>query len=238
VIRLLVVLCLLAAAPARAADCAAVTFEDQPYTVCTVDPAQDALRLFLNDASGQPFGDFAAVEAAHGPLVFAMNAGMYHPDRRPVGHYVEDGDTRRPVITGASSGNFGLLPNGVLCIAPGRVQVMETLRFVAEAPACTYATQSGPMLLIDGQPHPRFLPDSTFYNIRNGVGVSDDGATVTFAISDDEVTFMDMARLFQSLGATQALYLDGSVSRLYAPALGRDDWGPAMGPIVGLLAGG
>ena len=106
-------------------------------------------------------------------------------------------------------------------------------------PHCIYATQSGPMLLIDGQPHPRFLPDSTFRNIRNGVGVSQDGQTVTFAISDQAVTFMDMARLFRdALGAQQALYLDGSISRLYAPALGRDDWGAAMGPIVGVLAPG
>ena len=236
-IRAVVALLALWAAPA-VADCGPVAFEGQAYTVCRVAPSDD-LRLFLNDLSGAPFGDFAAVERENGPLVWAMNAGMYHPDRRPVGLYVQDGQALAPVITRASDSNFGMLPNGILCIGGAGVQVIETRRFVTENPACTYATQSGPMLLIDGQPHPRFLPDSTFRNIRNGVGVSQDGQTVTFAISDQAVTFMDMARLFRdALGAQQALYLDGSISRLYAPALGRDDWGAAMGPIVGVLAPG
>jgi uncharacterized protein YigE (DUF2233 family) len=237
VIRPATLLLALWAAPVMAADCGPVVFEGQDYTVCQVTPGVDDLRIFLNDSSGVPYGEFAAVERAHGPLVFAMNAGMYHPDRRPVGAYVEDGLAARPVVTGGSDSNFGMLPNGILCISDDQVQVIETLAYVAAPPACRFATQSGPMLLIDGVPHPRFLPDSTFRNIRNGVGVSADGKTVTFAISDEEVTFMEFARLFRDrLGADQALYLDGSISRLYAPALGRDDWGPAMGPIVGVLA--
>jgi uncharacterized protein YigE (DUF2233 family) len=237
VIRPLSLLLALWAAPVMAAQCGPVAFEGRGYTVCQVLPGQDDLRLFLNDATGAPYGEFSAVERDQGPLVFAMNGGMYHPDRRPVGHYVENGEVLTPVITGASDGNFGMLPNGVLCITNSAVQVIETHSYVAAPPPCTFATQSGPMLLIDGAPHTRFLPDSTFRNIRNGVGVSQDGQTITFAISDEEVTFMEFARLFRDrLGSWQALYLDGSVSRLYAPALGRDDWGPAMGPIVGVLA--
>ena len=37
------------------------------------------------------------------------------------------------------------------------------------------------------------------------------------------------------LGAADALYLDGTVSRLYAPALNRDDGGTDMGPIVAIV---
>ena len=51
------------------------------------------------------------------------------------------------------------------------------------------------------------------------------------------VTFSEFARLFRDgLGLPDALYFDGNVSRLHAPALGRSDFGPPMGPIVGLLA--
>ena len=35
-----------------------------------------------------------------------------------------------------------------------------------------FATQSGPMLVIDGKIHPAFIEDSTDRKPRNGVGVS------------------------------------------------------------------
>ena len=80
------------------------------------------------------------------------------------------------VITNADGpGNFGLLPNGVFCIRDGRADVIETLRFAEEAPNCRFATQSGPMLVIDGALHPRFMRDSTSRYIRNGVGTRADG---------------------------------------------------------------
>jgi uncharacterized protein YigE (DUF2233 family) len=231
---------LLALLPVQAAAaCAPVEHEGRGYTVCDVR-AGDDLRLFLNDTDGRPFGTFARIEAALAAegrrLDFAMNAGMYHPDRRPVGLYREPGGEAAGLVTSAGPGNFGMLPNGVFCIGENRFAVIESRRFAAEAPQCRYATQSGPMLVIDGALHPRFLPDSTSRHIRNGVGVAPDGARAFFAISDRPVTFHEFARLFRDvLGTPDALYLDGSVSRLHAPALGRSDPGFPMGPVVGLV---
>ena len=37
------------------------------------------------------------------------------------------------------------------------------------------------------------------------------------------------------LGAPNALYLDGAVSKVYAPALERNETGLDMGPIVGVV---
>jgi len=69
------------------------------------------------------------------------------------------------------------------------------------------------------------------------VGVSEDGQRAVFVISDQSVTFHRFARFFRDgLGLNRALYLDGSVSRLYAPGLERSDWGMPMGPVVGLVA--
>ena len=223
----------LGALPAQAVTCEEIDHLGTPVTVCEVAVAEEKLDLYLRDAEGRPYGSFDALEAAVGPLPFAMNAGMYHDDRRPVGHYVEDGEEAMFLVTNPGPGNFGLLPNGVLCLTADRARVIETLRFEAEEPECEDATQSGPMLVIDGALHPRFIEGGSSRNIRNGVGTSADGTVAYFAIADRPINFHDFGTLFRDrLGTPNALYFDGNVSRLHAPQLGRSDFGPAMGPIV------
>jgi len=229
---------------ALAAECREETYKGTEYAICDVDMTKDVLRLFLYDDSGtRPYGYFGtlntALEKQGFALGFATNAGMYHDDRAPVGLYVEDGVQAQRVITNPGPGNFGLLPNGVLCLRDRRADVIETLRFVEEAPDCTSATQSGPMLVIDGALHPRFLRTSTSRFVRNGVGTSDDGTLASFVISNTPVTFHAFGSFFRDhLGLNNALYFDGNVSRLRAPELGRNDIGfGALGPIIGVVEG-
>ncbi|MEM1274292.1 MAG: phosphodiester glycosidase family protein [Pseudomonadota bacterium] len=225
--------------PGFANACETVAFDSADFTICEINMRDDDLRLFLRDEQGEILGSFNRVEATlpdGARLGLAMNAGMFHDDRGPVGLYVEDGQQEMRLITSPGPGNFGLLPNGVFCIAEDRAFVIESLRYAETAPFCQYASQSGPMLVIDGALHPRFLAESDSLNIRNGVGTDRAGQRVVLAISDEPVNFHHFARLFRDyLSLPNALYFDGRVSRLYAPEIGRSDRGWPVGPIIGTV---
>ncbi len=220
--------------PAERSHCQAVTFDAAPFIVCTF--ARDAdvrLRLYAKD--GAPLGNFDSLASdLGGDPVMAMNAGMYHPDRRPVGLYIEGAEQTAPLLTGGSPGNFGMLPNGVFWSNGSRVFVTETLAFDVLEAEPDFATQSGPMLVIDGALHPKFNLESESRRRRNGVGVSD--AALFFAISDAPVNFHHFARLFRDeLGADNALYLDGAISMIRAPELYRSERGVELGPMVAVM---
>jgi prepilin-type processing-associated H-X9-DG protein len=220
--------------------CSPLRVEDADYSICRFDVRRDDVRLYWKDADGKPYANFDALAQtlkAHGRVLrFAMNAGMFETDLSPVGLFVEDGRRERPADTREGDSNFHLKPNGVFWIGNSSAGVTETSRYLANPPAVRFATQSGPMLVIDGRIHPKILPTGTSKKVRNGVCVRD-GTTATFAISETPVTFNAFARLFRdSLGCANALFLDGSVSSLYAPDLSRDDEFSPLGPIVGVTA--
>lgn len=217
--------------------CHAQTFEGARFTVCRVDTQRDDVRLMAFGASGAPLRSFDAVAAVLGQDVrrvrFAMNAGMFDPAGRPIGLYVEEGRELKPINLREGPGNFHMLPNGVFSVDPdGVVHVETSPAFAARGGAPRYATQSGPMLVIEGRLHPAIRDDGPSRLIRNGVGVR--GARLAiFVISEDPVSFGRLARFFRDeLGCRDALFLDGSVSSLWAPALQRRDAGAPLGPMV------
>jgi len=224
------------------AACAPKDFDSAKFIVCTFDPRHDDIRLFLSGPDDKPYGSLDALASAlkqkGEKLAFAMNAGMFGQDQLPVGLYVEDRRKLHEADTRGGATNFHMKPNGVFWIGDKVAGVIETSRYLAATPPARYATQSGPMLIIDGKVHPKIRPDGTSQKIRNGVGACKGGA-IDFAIADDPVTFDTFARLFRDgLGCQNALFLDGSVSSLYAPELNRGDELEPLGPIVGVVQPG
>jgi uncharacterized protein YigE (DUF2233 family) len=224
--------------PALAA-CEAMQSGGQNYSVCRFDPKVTQLEVRDADVSGQPYRYFSALsqelDANGETLTFAMNAGMFDGQGRPIGYYVEEGKTLRKLNRRNGPGNFHMKPNGVFYVAGDKAGVMETEAFARSGIRPTFASQSGPMLVINGNIHPKISAGGTSAKIRNGVGIDGNGQAV-FVISDSLVTFYEFATLFRDeLACDNALFFDGTVSALYAPELGRTGNFIPLGPLVGAV---
>jgi uncharacterized protein YigE (DUF2233 family) len=222
-----------ASLPANAASaCEHRNFEGQSFTVCAADLANNDVRLFLKRTDGTNFGDPEALP--HDKLLFATNAGMFGATRAPIGLYVENGKEVHALNTKTGGGNFHLQPNGVFWIKNGKAAVTATTEFTTAKPVADWATQSGPMLVINGALNSSFDTNGPSRYVRNGVGVGD-ATHIYVAISDESVSFGVFARLFRDeLKCLNALYLDGAVSRLYYPGLPEGYGGGELGPLLGV----
>ncbi len=217
-----------------------IWFKNKLFDVCIVDTKTCNIELFLQDENGAPLlsfdrlADFLASRQKE--MLFAMNAGMYQPDYQAQGLFISKGKRLQPLDLSNGQGNFYLKPNGVFAVSQDKTAKVVSSEAYSEATENVWlATQSGPMLVINGSIHPAFREGSSNLNIRNGVGVLSSGEVV-FAISRQEVNFFDFASLFRDrLGCDNALYLDGVISRMYAPAIGRNELGGQLGPMIAVF---
>ena len=200
-----------------------VSLAGKNFIVAQIDLAHADLQLFWKNTAGQRDAHFDAPKAElhnrHRKLLFATNAGIFDPSYAPLGLHVEYGKIAVPLNQASGTGNFYLKPNGIFLLNRQGAQIVQTDKFTGPTSDTILATQSGPMLVIDGAINPLFPQDSPNRRIRSGVGVGPSGQ-VYFAISTEPVTFNALAALFRdSLHCWQALYLDGVISQFY-PAPG------------------
>jgi uncharacterized protein YigE (DUF2233 family) len=234
----------LASRGAAALESRTLRVADVDYRVVRVDLKNDALDLYWLDADGRPYGSIDALkrdgEARGQTLQFAINAGIYDRSYRPLGLAIGAGRVLRPLnlTQGAGAGNFGLQPNGIFHVdREGHAGVIATTAWRENPPDVRVATQSGPMLLIDGAINPNFLEQSDSRKWRSGVcAVTADQAV--FVVSERAVTFHAFASVFRDgLGCRDALYLDGTLSQIYTASDGYAG-APALmvRPYAGMLA--
>jgi len=196
-------------------------YEDKRIISHIIDPKKSELKLYLKDDNGSILNTFfnlkKHLKKQNKELLFAMNAGMYMENSMPLGLYVEKGKRiKKANRVKKAFGNFYMQPNGIFFITKKRNAYIKKTTDFRLKEYVDFATQSGPMLLIDGKMHPRFMQGSKNIHIRNGVGILKDGR-VLFAISKELINFYDFATFFKKNGCKNALYLDGAISDIYLP---------------------
>lgn len=201
-----------------------------------VDFQKEEVHLFWKDQSGNIIGTFehlnSFVKKNNKKLLFAMNGGMFKKDFSPQRLYIENKIVKQKIDTTSGNGNFYLKPNGVFSLYKNIASISTTKDFKNND--VDFATQSGPMLVINSKIHPDFQESSKNLNIRNGVGVLPNG-NVVFAISKGKINFYDFANYFKQLGCKNALYLDGFVSRIYHPEKNIYQKDSNFGVMIGVL---
>lgn len=186
-----------------------------------VDLQTQSLKMIWKGEQTSAIGNFQNLQtylADRGQeLAFAMNGGMFRKDQSPQGLYIENGkELHRINNVQEAYGNFYMQPNGIFYITNDQQGVVIQTKGFEQTENIAFATQSGPMLLINGAYHPAFNQGSANLNIRNGVGVLPNG-NLLFVISKEPVNFYDFATFFKEQGCQNALYLDGSVSKAFVP---------------------
>ncbi|WP_224363375.1 phosphodiester glycosidase family protein [Hyalangium versicolor] len=204
-----------------------VRFQDESFHVVTVDLKRASVRLIRQDEQGHALETFEALEkwlSKQGEsLLAATNAGIFEPGLVPTGVFVQDGRELAPINPKTGQGNFFWKPNGVFLLGSEGARIVDASQYRGDSKP-RQATQSGPLLLLAGQMHPGFK-DSKGTATRSGVGV-ENPQRIHIVLSAAPVRLETFAELFRTqLGCSDALYLDGNISRLYPPALqgGRAD---------------
>ena len=214
--------------------CQERAFEGDRFVLC--DAGRGQIELVAAARGETPVRNYSDLEARLGArsakVAFAMNAGMFDENGRPIGLAIVEGKQVRAINRRQGGGNFHLMPNGVFQVRrDGRAEIVTSAEW-KPSPDIRAATQSGPMLVIDGKLHPAFDHDGTSRHIRNGVGICADGRA-RFVISQDAVSLGKFARFFRDqLKCRDALFFDGAVSALWDPANHRRDVTVPLGPLV------
>ncbi len=214
--------------------------EDDRIVYYVINPKKEKIQFFWTDQDGVPYRSIQNLkeyaEKQGKGLKFAMNGGIYLPggDNVPEGLFIENAITQTAINLKDGTGNFYMKPNGVFYLSKnGVAEICKSEDFVMSQ-NIEYATQSGPLLLHNGQMHKDFKEGSSNLHVRNGVGIMPDGS-VLFAISNVEINLYDFAMFFKNKGCMNALYLDGVVSRMYLPEKKWEQLDGDFGVIIGVL---
>lgn len=214
-------------------------FDSKTFDVYAVEDIR-SIQMFWKNADGAIYQRFSRVNAQLEKqgrvLKMATNGGIYMKDNSPLGLYVEQGVQLKKLNKSKNEyGNFYVQPNGVFYLTDSTAGIVPTDKYESYKNGVRYATQSGPMLVINGEINKKFDADSKHLNIRNGVGVTKDGK-VYFIISNQPLTLHDFASFFKDgLQCHNALYLDGAISKMYLPDLNRMQLDGNFGAIIGVV---
>jgi len=217
-----------------------ILFKGTEYDALIINLEEANIQLYYKKSSGKRFENFGNLknylQNKGQQLIFATNAGIFEPGFQPEGLYVENGVELRPLNLKKGKGNFYLQPNGVFFLTNYKTaNIISSEQYPNVKKVVKFATQSGPLLVMDGKINPQFSAKSKSRYIRNGVGLIHKNQIVIL-ISNQAVSLHEFARVFKEFyQCPKALYLDGAISEMYLPVFKRYESKGNFGAMIGIV---
>jgi uncharacterized protein YigE (DUF2233 family) len=190
--------------------------KDFPLHVCSGSVKNEKIGMSWKDSNGSHIKSVdRLLKSSQKKITCATNAGIYTQEFRPLGLYIENGKKLVPLNTRKNAyGNFYLEPNGVFFITNNTVQISTTEKYPKDDSEVLYATQSGPILIINKKINKIFDKSSGSRLIRNAVCTRSNSEMI-IAVSKIDMNFYELADYLLKIGCVDALYLDGAISYMY-----------------------
>ena len=202
------------------------TYNDNKYFAFIADPLVHNVKI--TDSSNQKNNGvsvnklFDLEKNNISNIEMITNGGMFERNMQPVGLMIINKKIKKEINLGLErpNSNFFMLPNGVFYIQNDSVFVSNTPNYILKKPHPDFATQSGPMLVDNGNRHHEFKYKSQNVYNRSGVGILPNNRAI-FIISEKQNTnFFDFSSIFMDIfSCKNALYLDGAISEMYLKSL-------------------
>jgi uncharacterized protein YigE (DUF2233 family) len=198
------------------------TYNDNKYFAFIADPLVH--NVIITDSSSQKQNGISVNRLIDleknniNDIEMITNGGMFENTMLPVGLMVINKKIKKVINLGPErpNSNFFMLPNGVFYIQNDSLFVTNTPNYILKKPHPDFATQSGPMLVDNGNRHNEFKYKSQNVYNRSGVGILPNNRAI-FIISEKQNTnFFDFSSIFMDIfSCKNALYLDGAISEMY-----------------------
>lgn len=204
--------------------------------IYTEKPTNPSINIYWRDENNIPFRYFYDLEIwlnkKGKQVVYMTNAGMYTQTYSPLGLLIQNGTVIKKINRYKNStGNFYIQPNGVFYITyDGKANIVSTNNYIYTE-NIRIATQSGPLLVLDGKVTSNVQNSKTSEIIRNGVGILPNG-NIIFIVAIKEVSMLQFANIFKQYNCITALNLDGGMADCYYPEKGKLHGTKEFGPII------
>jgi hypothetical protein len=196
------------------------SFTDSNITYGIFQAKPEDVRLHWRDSEGKDYQSLTNLKHAlekNFQVKMLMNAGIYSKNNVPAGLWVENGKELNALNTKRGTGNFHVQPNGVFALVGAQPYILTTKAYQQKRLKPTFAMQSGPMLLIEGEINRQFKPTLESYHKRNAVCLDKQHRLFFIMTTKGEPNLYTFSRGLLKVGCYNALYLDGTISDWYIP---------------------
>jgi uncharacterized protein YigE (DUF2233 family) len=175
------------------------------------------------------------------PIDFAINACLFEPGGKNTGYFRFYNKEIIPINT-KEDGNFGMHldknsgeRNGVFYGEGSKWNIIGTSKF--KETESKFAIQNGPILILNGKINSVFNKDSKNRDLRNGIGVDENGLPCFVFSRENNCNFYELADyMLNTAKCKNAIYSDGNVVQAYIRGRKEGEYfegnGGNLGPLI------